>query len=70
MIIQKGVDVSLKNVQIRTAMRVSDVKQWEVAEQLGISEVTVCRWLRTELPDDKKRQILQAISDVKAKRNE
>ena len=70
MIIQKGVDVSLKNVQIRTAMRVSDVKQWEVAEQLGISEVTVCRCLRTELPDDKKRQILQAISDVKAKRNE
>lgn len=47
----------------------SNVKQWEVAEQLGVSEVTVCRWLRSELPKDKKVQILQAIEDVKSKRN-
>ena len=59
----------MRNEQIRTALRCSDVKQWEVAEQLGVSEVTVCRWLRTELPDDKKVQILQAISDVSAKKN-
>lgn len=64
---QKGVDDNLRNEQIRTALRYSDVKQWEVAEQLGVSEVTVCRWLRTELPKDKKVQILQAIKDVKAK---
>ena len=57
----------MKNQQIRTALRCSDVKQWELAEQLGVSEVTVCRWLRTELPKDKKVQILQAIKDVKAK---
>ena len=57
----------MRNEQIRTALRCSDVKQWELAEQLGVSEVTVCRWLRAELPKDKKVQILQAIKDVKAK---
>ena len=65
---KKGVD-HLRNEQIRTAMFKSNVKQWEVAEQLGVSEVTVCRWLRSELPKDKKVQILQAIEDVKSKRN-
>lgn len=58
----------MRNEQIRTAMFRNNIKQWEVAEQLGVSEVTVCRWLRSELPDDKKVQILQAISDVKAKK--
>ncbi len=64
---QKGVDDNLRNEQIRTAMHRSGVRQWEVAEKLGISEFTYCRWLRTELPKDKKVQILQAIKDVKAK---
>ena len=59
----------MRNEEIRTAMFKSNVKQWEVAEQLGVSEVTVCRWLRSELPKDKKVQILQAIEDVKSKRN-
>ena len=47
----------------------SNVRQWEVAEQLGVSEVTICRWLRSELSENKKKQILQAIKDVKAERN-
>ena len=59
----------MRNEQIRTVMHRSGVKQWEVAEQLGISEFTYSRWLRSELPDDKKVQILQAISDVNAKKN-
>ena len=58
----------MRNEQIRTVMHRSGVKQWEVAEQLGISEFTYCRWSRSELPDDKKVQILQAISDVKSKK--
>lgn len=59
----------MRNEQIRTVMHRSGVRQWEVAEQLGISEFTYSRWLRSELPDDKKVQILQAISDVSAKKN-
>lgn len=57
----------MKNKEIRTALRLSDVTQWQVADELGVSDVTICRWLRHELPDEKKNQILQAIEDVKAK---
>lgn len=60
----------MRNEQIRTVMHRSGVKQWEVAEQLGISEFTYSRWLRTELPDSKRVQILQAIEDVKKQKNE
>ncbi len=57
----------MKNKDIRIAMNHSKVKQWEVADQLGISEFTYSRWLRKELPDEKKKMILQAISDAKTK---
>lgn len=60
----------MRNKLIRTTLRCSDVKHWELAEQLGVSEATVCRWLRTELPEDKTTRILQAIEEVKAKREQ
>ena len=55
----------MRNKEIRNAMLRSNVKQWEVAEHLGISEFTICRWLRSELPSEKKESLLQAISEVK-----
>lgn len=60
----------MRNKDIRNAMHISGVKQWEVAEQLGISEFTYCRWLRSEIPDEKKVLILKAIEDAKAKQND
>ena len=60
----------MRNKQIRDAMNTANVKQWEVAEQLNISEFTFSRWLRSELSDENTKQIFQAIEDVKTKGNE
>lgn len=57
------------NNEIRKAMLRANVKQWEVADQLGISEFTYSRWLRTELSADKKSLILQAIEDIRTKKD-
>ena len=54
------------NLDIRSAIVASGIKQWEVAEALRISEEKLSRILRKELPDDRKQVILQAISDVSA----
>ena len=60
----------MKNNEIRKAMLRSNVKQWEIAEQIGKSEFTICRWLRTELSTDKKNLILQAIEDIRTRKEQ
>lgn len=54
------------NKEVRKAARVSDVPMWKVAMALGISEPTIFRWLRTELPEDKKEAMLAAIEKLAA----
>ena len=49
------------NQDIRTAISSAGLKQWEAAELLGICEGTFSRWLRRELPEEKKKMILERI---------
>ena len=54
------------NKEIRKAARIADVPMWKVAMALGVSEPTIFRWLRTELPEDKKAAIMAAIDKLAA----
>ena len=51
------------NNDLRTAIFTSGLKHWEIAKLLGIHEATLARWLRSELPNEKKDQILQIIQN-------
>ena len=59
----------IRNADVRKAMLMADIKQWELAEAIGVSEVTICRWLRTELSDDKKEALLDVIKRMEAELN-
>ena len=52
------------NKDLRDEMRIANVRQWEVAEAIGISEMTMVKWLRRELDDSKKALIRECISKV------
>ena len=52
------------NKDLRDEMRIANVRQWEVAEAIGISEMTMDKWLRRELDDNKKVLIREGISRV------
>lgn len=54
----------MKNKDLRDAFRIANVKQWEVAEAIGISEMTFVKWLRKELPEEKKTLVREAIKKV------
>ena len=54
----------MRNIDLRQAFRVTNVKQWEVADALGISEMTFVKWLRKELPEAKKALVRAAIEKV------
>ena len=52
------------NKDLRDEMRIANVRQWEVAEAIGISEMTMVKWLRRELSDSKKVLIREGIAKV------
>lgn len=53
----------MQKMNIKEVIRDSGFKQWEVAEVMKISEVTLCRWLRRpeKLNDVIIERIIEAI---------
>ena len=54
----------MHNKDLRDEFRIANVRQWEVAEAMGISEMTLVKWLRRELPEDKKNLVRKAIQKL------
>lgn len=55
---------SKANQEVREALQNKGMKQWELADLLGVSEFTLTRWLRKELTEDKKELLLKAINEA------
>lgn len=54
----------MENVEIRSAYMQASIKQWQLAEALGISETHFSRKLRKELPQEEKEKILAVIEKL------
>lgn len=52
------------NEQIREAIHNEHLRQWEVAETVGISDGRLSVWLRTPLREDRKKRVLAAIDKL------
>lgn len=57
----------LCNEDLRTEVKASGVYFWQICEVLKISEPTMTRWLRHELPPEKKEQIRGIIQQLAKK---
>ena len=51
----------MKNKEIRDALKKKGMYFWQLADLMGVSEPTVMRWMRHELPPDEKKRILGLI---------
>ena len=51
----------MKNIEIRMALMKAGIKNYQLAELLGITETSLSRKLRNELPEDEKERILAII---------
>ena len=56
------------NIDIRKLAKESGVFLYDIAERLGVCEMTVTRLLRRELPDAKKAQLKEIIADLAAEK--
>lgn len=51
------------NIEIRNAIFTNNIKKWEIASKLGVTDSTFSRMLRTEMPKEKKEKILDIIKN-------
>lgn len=57
----------MNNIEIRTAIKESGFKHWQIANMIGVADTTFCRMLRRELSENKKQEILTAIQTAKGR---
>lgn len=59
----------MANSDIRKTLKKYNLKHWQLAEELKISEFKLCRMFRHELSDEEKNEIIKAIDKLNKKRN-
>lgn len=64
----KGFEKMLANTDVRTTAKENGVRFWEIAEYLKISEPTMTRKLRRELPEAEKQEIFKIIDELAAEK--
>ena len=54
------------NKDLRQLIADSEIPQYEIARQCGVSEGTLCRWLRYELAeeDERRQMIMKALKNA------
>jgi len=50
-----------KNTRVRNALKEQNMYLWELAQLLGVSEATITRKMRTELPEDEQNNLIEFI---------
>lgn len=58
------------NQEIRDLIYQSRLKNWEVADAIGISDSRFSVWLRTPLKDERRARVTKAISELTEKQKE
>lgn len=54
----------MANEELRNKIRIANVRHWQIAHELGISEETLCRHLRFELPQAERERLLAALDQL------
>lgn len=60
--------MSKTNIKLRILAEKKNVRWWEIAYRLNISEATMTRRLRKELSQEETKEIEQIINDIASKR--
>lgn len=56
--------MEIANNEIRKSIEESNLKYWQVANEVGISDGRLSVWLRTPLKSNRKKRVEQAIKEL------
>lgn len=51
-----------KDLQLKAAGK--GIKQWQIAEEMGVAAETLCRWMRKPLSDERRQAFLSALEKL------
>lgn len=51
----------MENDKIRNAARAAHIQLWKIADEMGVSEPTMTRWLRKPLTESQEAEIMAVI---------
>ena len=54
----------MANLEIKLKAAGAGVKLWQIAQRLGITDSTLSRKLRFELPNEEKKRLLSIVDDL------
>ena len=54
----------MANLEIKLNAAGAGVKLWQIAQRLGITDSTLSRKLRFELPNEEKKRLLSIVDDL------
>lgn len=55
--------------EFREEARKHEVRLWEIAQEAGISEPTIIRWLRGRLSTDREKRLMAALDNICERRS-
>ena len=58
--------MAIPNQELRDYAKAKGVPLHEAAKNLGVCEMTLLRWLRYPLPDEKKTAFIKAVDEISA----
>lgn len=60
----RPVTMGVANMNVRNMLRIYGLYAYELAEFMGISEQTLCRKLRNELPKEQQGELIKNIREL------
>lgn len=52
------------NEEIKRILKYHNIPYWKLGEKIGVSEITLCRWLRKPVTEDVAKRIEEAITEL------
>ena len=57
----------MTNAEVKRELKRNEIAYWQVAEIIGVSDMTIQRWLRSERDTRNQHKIIAALEELKAK---
>lgn len=54
----------MPNIEIRQQLLLNGIKNYQLAEAVGVNQSTLSVWLRTELSDERKERVEKALDNI------
>lgn len=65
--VKKGAK-KMTNAELKQKIKESSIKMWEVAERVGVSDITLARWLRSEKNIQKQPLVLKVFNELQVEK--